>query len=487
MEQSQALGRILPDSFWLCSGIRERVGRTPYAIAGFALMAIKYLAEAGVLYQFAGELLTPWEFVNPLMGERTRLIQAGPDWLGWALFVWTLPFVWVAFSMSVRRAADAGVSPWLGLSIFVPLLNVAVMLLLATLPTREDAVWGSEKSPSDYNYYAAPQATEPSVRQEQFVDPHALALRARRRQAVLAIGVSVAVGAGMVFLGIYALGDYGAALFFGTPLVMGACCGFLYNRPYSQSTMSTTGIVALMLLIAMGALIGFALEGAICVIMAVPILLPLCLFGGWIGKAIADSSNASYRGFLPLVLLLPAVAAVESSRGKPQTFMVMTSLEIDAPAETVWNHVIEFPELDPPDEWYFKLGIAAPLRARIERHGVGATRHCEFTTGAFVEPITVWEAPHRLAFNVADQPPPMIELSPYRHVHPTHLENQTLRSLRGEFRLIPLSERRTRLEGRTWYEFQMFPQSYWTLWSDTIIQRIHLRVLAHIKGLADTH
>ncbi len=195
----------------------------------------------------------------------------------------------------------------------------------------------------------------------------------------------------MLLLGIYALGDYGAALFFGTPLVMGACCGFLYNRPYSQSTLRTTGIVALMLLLALGMLIGFALEGAICVIMAMPILLPLCLFGGWIGKAIADSSNSSYRGLLPLILLLPMVAAVESSRGQAQTFVVMTSLEIDAPAETVWKHVIEFPELEPPSEWYFRMGIAAPLRARIDGHGVGAARYCEFTTGAFVEPITAWE------------------------------------------------------------------------------------------------
>ncbi len=326
MAETQTVRSQWPDAFRLCFGVRERVARTPYAIAGLVLMAVKYLAEAGLLYQFTGELLTPWEFVNPLLGERTRLIQLGPPWLGWTLFVWTLPFVWVAFSMSVRRAADAGLSPWLGLAIFVPLVNVAVMLLLAALPTREDAVWDDEHHQRDHNYYAAPQTTEPSAqREEQFFDLYALARAARRRQSVLAIGVSGAVGAGMLLLGIFALGDYGAALFFGTPLVMGACCGFLYNRPYSQSTLSTTGIVAIMLLLALGMLIGFALEGAICVIMAMPILLPLCLFGGWIGKAIADSSNASYRGLLPLILLLPMVAAIESSRGQAQTFLVMTA------------------------------------------------------------------------------------------------------------------------------------------------------------------
>jgi hypothetical protein len=45
----------------------------------------------------------------------------------------------------------------------------------------------------------------------------------------------------------------------------------------------------------------------------------------------------------------------------------------------------------PPPVWIYGLGVAYPLRARIEGEGVGAVRHCEFTTGAFVEPITAWE------------------------------------------------------------------------------------------------
>ena len=78
----------------------------------------------------------------------------------------------------------------------------------------------------------------------------------------------------------------------------------------------------------------------------------------------------------------------------------------------------------------------------------------------------------------------MFELSPYRHIHPPHLDGY-LRSNRGEFLLIALPGGRTRLEGRTWYEFDMFPQSYWTLWSDQIIHRIHQRVLLHVKQLAE--
>ncbi len=31
----------------------------------------------------------------------------------------------------------------------------------------------------------------------------------------------------------------------------------------------------------------------------------------------------------------------------------------------------------------------------------------------------------------------------------------------------------------------MYPQDYWTLWSDACIHRIHQRVLRHIKSLSE--
>ena len=58
----------------------------------------------------------------------------------------------------------------------------------------------------------------------------------------------------------------------------------------------------------------------------------------------------------------------------------------------------------------------------------------------------------------------------------------TLRSRRGEFRLVALPSGRTRLEGRTWYQLSMEPQPYWAWFSDLLIHAIHQRVLAHIGG-----
>lgn len=309
--------------------------------------------------------------------------------------------------------------------------------------------------------------------------------RVRGRSAALSVAASIIVGAIMLFVSVYLLSAYGASLFLGTPLVMGATAAYLFNKPVPRSWLASVGIGAASTIFASLALLLFALEGVICVAMALPMLVPLGALGGALGKLMADASRRSTRDWVVAALALPLLAGGESLLIEPQICIVSTSIEIDAPPEKVWQNVISFPELPGERAWYFDLGIACPERARIVGQGVGAVRYCEFTTGAFVEPITAWDEPRRLAFDVTEQPQPMTELSPYRHVHPPHLEH-SLRSHRGEFRLVRLPEGRTRLVGSTWYSVDIHPQIYWQVLSDAIIGGIHERVLAHIKQLSET-
>jgi hypothetical protein len=79
----------------------------------------------------------------------------------------------------------------------------------------------------------------------------------------------------------------------------------------------------------------------------------------------------------------------------------------------------------------------------------------------------------------------MTEWSPYRDVKPPHLDGY-FRATHGEFRLIPLPGGKTRLEGRTRYEVEMWPQEYWAVAAGRIVEAIHGRVLRHIKDLSET-
>jgi hypothetical protein len=146
--------------------------------------------------------------------------------------------------------------------------------------------------------------------------------------------------------------------------------------------------------------------------------------------------------------------------------------------------VIGFSELPAPPAWMSRLGVAYPVRAEIDGRGVGAVRRCEFSTGAFVEPITVWDEPRRLAFDVTSQPPSMTEWSPYHAIDAPHLEGYMV-SKGGEFRLVPLAGGRTRLEGTTHYTLAIYPEAYWVVYGEALLHGIHSRVLEHVKDISE--
>jgi hypothetical protein len=234
-----------------------------------------------------------------------------------------------------------------------------------------------------------------------------------------------------------------------------------------------------------GSLLLFAIEGVVCIAMAFPFAVVIAWMGSLFGREFARQSRAQLAHAAWLVLALPPLAAIETRMPSPDpVHEVQSSVIVAAPPEVVWRHVVSFDELPPPHELLFRLGVAYPRRATIEGTGVGAERRCEFSTGAFVEPITVWDAPRRLSFDVAKQPDPMRELSPWRHVIAPHMTNG-FRAVRGEFRLTPLPGGRTRLAGSTWYLLRIHPRGYWALWADGFVETIHLRVLEQIRREAE--
>lgn len=271
---------------------------------------------------------------------------------------------------------------------------------------------------------------------------------------------------------------YALGLFVLLPVCIGVVAALLAN---SLDDRHRGDIVALLSLLA-GALIllAFRIEGVFCLLMASPLVIALVLLGVALGKAIHNPKHA----LAPALLLAPLLGGVEAQLpNHPALRSVETVVDIQAPPETVWRHVIEFPDLPQPREWYFQAGIAYPIRARIEGRGPGATRYCEFSTGPFVEPITTWDEPRLLAFRVTSNPEPMRELSPY-DIHPAHLHGW-FDSKRGQFRLEPLPNGGTRLHGTTWYTQRLQPEPYWSMWTDAIIHRIHQRVLDHIRDVSE--
>lgn len=288
----------------------------------------------------------------------------------------------------------------------------------------------------------------------------------------------------MVGLGVYGMNTYGVILFIVTPLVAATVSSFYYTRRHPNNGGEAIGVSFLTMLLSMVGMLLLGLEGLLCIVMAAVPAAFLFLIGALIGHAVASRSGARGSHLAIAVICLPLLAGAEAKTVAPALNEVVTTIEIDAPPEAVWPHVIAYAELPAPPEWFFRAGIGYPEKVWMAGTGVGATRYCGFSTGTYVEPITHWEPPHRLAFDVTNTPPAMKELSIYEHVHAPHLA-QTPRNRRGEFRLTRLPGNRTRLAGSSWYDIEMYPQFYWRLWADAAAQAVHERVFAHIKRQAE--
>jgi hypothetical protein len=304
---------------------------------------------------------------------------------------------------------------------------------------------------------------------------------------LVAAALSLPIGVLATWFGASYLGSYGWGLFLGIPFVQGLLASSLHGVHARRSFGSCAGVALLAVAMTGVLLLLTAIEGALCIAMAAPIAAALALLGaavGWSVQAFGRGRDASGT-FASLSLVVPLVVAWESLAPlEPTRFAVRTAVEVDAPPERVWREVIAFAEIPPPTEWYFEAGIAYPIRAEIEGEGVGAVRRCVFSTGAFVEPIEVWDAPRLLKFSVTEQPSAMRELMLLPGVQPPHVDGYLV-SDGGQFLLEPLPGGRTRLEGTTWYTHRLWPERYWKLWSDALLHRIHRRVLEHVACQAE--
>jgi hypothetical protein len=444
--------------WWTLTGT---IGRAQYLFAGLLLFGLKFNVDRVV----ANRWNEPWKLYqywlpDPILGTVTAPGNRG---FVVTLLLCAVPFILVGVILTLKRLRSAALPLWLVALFFIPFVNLIFFAVLSLVPAREIGVAGS--SPPSW----LPQSNEGAI---------AAGVLAFVATAVLG-GVTASEG----------LGWYGFSLFVGTPFMAGLVSGILLNARRDQGGPKTQTVACAALVISALAITALMVEGVICLAMALPFALPLTMIGAAIGRAIANSRtprfpNPQFIG--ALLLLMPGISGMERMLVlEPESFQVRSEIVVNAPANVVWKNVVSFTELPRPTEPIFKTGIAYPIRAEIRGTGVGATRRCVFSTGVFVEPITAWEEPRRLAFGVEEQPPVMREFSFRDDLIPAHISDQYLRSTAGEFVLEPLPGGRTRIVGTTWYQLRFWPSSYWRLWSDAIIHRIHMRVLEHIKNISE--
>ena len=444
-----------------------RTGRGVYVLVGVTLFAVKHNID-----RFVATLLFErrWSLFNYLVVEEPTAVAGVTPEVGRlyaTLATIALPFVWVGVALTLRRLRDVGLAPGWVVLFFVPFLNLIFFILLSVLPS------------ADTERPAAPVGERTTG---TWIPDHPLG------SAGFALLATLPVALATVILGVQFLVHYGWGVFVGVPFVVGLAAALLHGYHRPRTLAQCLGVAWLAIALLAAGLVALAVEGIVCLAMAAPIGFVLASLGASIGYAMQRRVGAPVGSTAALVLIgaaLPVLMGAEAAaQATPALYDVTTVMTIEAGVEEVWRHVVSFAELPPPSDWLFATGIAYPIRAEIQGRGVGAVRRCVFSTEAFIEPIEIWDEPRLLHFTVAESPAPMQEWTPYQEMKPPHL-NGFLRSHSGQFRLVPLGSTRTRVEATTWYEHRLWPSFYWRSWSDFIIERIHARVLRHVKTVAE--
>lgn len=431
----------------------RRIGRPLYALAGAAAVLSQH-AVVALTYAAAGlRMPTDAEFWLVPLRTFARLDYSHPAALAVGLLVAILSSGAVAL-LSLRRAHDAGRGHVAALLTLIPVVQIpAIFVLAAAAPAKSSA----SKQPA-----------------------------ASERANVADIAAGVVVGMGLcvfaVVVSALVFREYGYALFVLAPLLMGMVTGYLANRRAVIPSRATTTLVLLSATLGGAMLIGFALEGVICLVMASPLALLCAVVGGRTGREMALRRRGNPTAMS--LVALPLIVVLEAMIPSQLQLASVESVVIDAAPAQVWRAVTANEDIRPAPALPFRMGLAYPLASELRGEGVGAERVGRFSTGVARERVTVWEPGRRLTFEVLSMPPAMHELSPWPRVRAPHAVGY-FQTAWTSFDLAPLAGGRTRLTVRAAHTLRLDPAPYWEPMARLAIQANNRRVLAHLKARAE--
>jgi hypothetical protein len=289
----------------------------------------------------------------------------------------------------------------------------------------------------------------------------------------------------VLFLFMLNSGQYGFTLFIGLPCVMGFIAGFFVPDNGSYRLLKNIGLSILVIAAISGLLILIGAEGAICILMALGILVVPVYVGVVIGRATKSFSTEKKTYSICLIVLLAPIlylhdlyssAYIDSS--------VSTSININASPTAVWNtlnHRVDFGKSRYP---LLNAGVSYPLSMEMQQLGNNCILVCPTNndTSRFV--ITSLIPYQRITFKHEGSVLPMKELTLYNTFDMPHLHYYFTHQY-GEFLIMPKPDGTTRLIASTKYTYDIAPAFYWKFWTEGLIDQVHKQVLKKIKILSE--
>jgi hypothetical protein len=213
-------------------------------------------------------------------------------------------------------------------------------------------------------------------------------------------------------------------------------------------------------------------EGYICLIIVSPLILGFMWTGVVLGKYVLPKDRTTLKASTLSVLVFLFLYDTFSEHN--YTNAVTDQVSIHAPGHRVWKYVAAHPvNSSEADYWLFTVGLPRPMQSTATGDTVGSERKCIFSNGAIFDELVVEsERDSIFTFDILKQPedPEIIG----------HIE-----ILRGQFILKENADGTTTLIGKSWYKLRVYPVWYYDLWAEDITRKVHMRVMEHIKALAE--
>jgi hypothetical protein len=296
-----------------------------------------------------------------------------------------------------------------------------------------------------------------------------------------------------LLFGLQALDDFLGVLTIGfiffVPVALGAVTMAVLPAKYKTEWVWGIFLPWLTCLVVVGVIGLLGFELVVCIILALPIFLPLSSLGG---LAFVFLTREFQKDKVPpalsvtLFLLLPyLVTLVEHQFPTPDSIRTVDSqIVINAPAEVVWAQITSVPKIQPAEHHlaaFWLLGIPKPVQAMLPSGGgVGTVRHSTYENGLnFNEVVTAWQPQQGYRFTIdldAAHPPPW----PWTQIGGPYFD-----LLDGVYRLEPLADGRVVLHLSSRHRLSTKFNAYGGFWTDFLLGDIQAYILQVIKQRAE--
>lgn len=222
-------------------------------------------------------------------------------------------------------------------------------------------------------------------------------------------------------------------------------------------------------------LITSQLDGLICVVILLPLFIPLIFLGIWLGYVLRKKYHKNGKSDIikislyPLIVLLFSGGIEHFFGSKYEEGMVKSVIDLPYDAATVYDYIKSVDTLEGKKSWLMALGLSVPQKCVLEQEEPGAKRTCYFEDGTIEEKVIDIKRGEYIKMKVTD-----FKLPGFRWI-----------KFDDAVYLFTQKDNITRLTRITTYRSQLKPRFYWEFWERQAIKAQHEYVLTDLRRRLD--